>query len=231
MVSAEARGDYSWLFDLVAVDPVIRHRALARHQAILAAASDALHHSNALWAAHYRSRSSQTRLGAALDQARADFRWHQEQTIYGPLHALRGAPDGDEVARALWAPFAVLYLRWEAECPDEWGAPESWMWSRWGTKEGVLRRLDRGGLPEDIQPQIAELILAALRRPYRCKDWAYACLVRHLDDPPFLHEVEMLASADDPAVQLRAQFVLHVAAHPEQRITRTSWRRWLNAAG
>lgn len=119
----------------------------------------------------------------------------------------------------------MLYLRWEAEYPDEWGAPGSWMWSRSETKEAVLRRLDRGGVPEDIQPQIAELILAALRRPYRRKDWAYACLVRHLDDPLFLHEVEMLASADDPAVRLRAQFVLHVATDREQRTTRTSWRR------
>ncbi|MEU1841350.1 hypothetical protein [Micromonospora chersina] len=228
---AEARGDYSWLFDLVAADPVVRHRALARHQAILAAASDALDRSNALWAAHYRSRSSQTRLGVALDQARADFRWHQEQTIYGPFHAFRDAADGDDAARARWAPFAVLYLRWEAEYPDEWAAPESWMWSRWGTKEALLRRLDRGVLPEGIQPQIAELILAAVGRPYRCKDWAYACLVHHLDDPLFFHAVEMLACADDPSVRLRAQFVLHVAAHPEQRITRTSWRRWLNPTG
>ncbi|MET8832856.1 hypothetical protein ABZV78_02920 [Micromonospora sp. NPDC004540] len=227
---AEPRGDYTWLFNLVATDPVSRNRALARHQAMLAAATDALHLSNGLWAAHYRSRSSQTRLGAALDQARADFRWHQEQTIYGPLHAFRDAGDGDDVARALWAPFAVLYLRWEAEYPDEWGAPESWMWSRWGTKEAILRRLDRGGLPEDVQSQIAELILAALGRPYRCKDWMYACLVRHLDDPLFLNRVEMLAAADDPLVRLRAQFVLHVATHREQRTTRTSWRRWLNAA-
>ncbi|MDG4838436.1 hypothetical protein O7631_18115 [Micromonospora sp. WMMD967] len=181
-VSAEPRGDYSWLFDLVATDPVIRHLALARHQALLAAANGALHRSNALWAAHYRSRSSQTRPGAALDQANADFRWHQEQTIYGPLHAFRDAADGDDATRALWAPIAALSLRWEAEYPDEWGAPESWMWSRWGTKEAVLRRFDRAGCPEDIQPEIAELVLAALRRPYRCKDWMYACLVRHLDD-------------------------------------------------
>ncbi|MGW4152177.1 hypothetical protein ACWEDF_03340 [Micromonospora chersina] len=228
MVFAEPRGDYSWLFDLVATDPVARHRALARHQAILAAASDALDRANALWAAHYRSRSSQTRLGAALDQARADVRWHMGQTVYGPF---RAAADGDDTAHARWAPFAVLYLRWEAEYPDEWGAPESRMWSHWGTKEGVLRRLDRDGVAEDIRPQIAELILAALRRPYRCKDWAYACLVRHLDHPLFFHAVEMLTSVDDPSVRLRAQFVLHVAAHPEQRITRTSWRQWLNAAG
>lgn len=231
MVFAEPRGDYSWVFDLVATDPVTRHRALDRHQALLAAASDALHRSNALWSAHYRSRSSQSRLGAAMDQAHADFRWHEAQTIYGPLHAFRDAADGDGVARAMWAPFAVLYLRWEAEHPDEWSAPQSWMWSRWGTKEMLLRRLDRGGLPEDIQPPIAELILAALRRPYRCKDWTYACLVRHLDDPLFLSEVEVLAAADDPLARLRAQFVLHVATDREQRITRTSWRRWLTAVG
>ncbi|WP_410812184.1 hypothetical protein [Micromonospora sp. 067-2] len=228
---AEPRGDYSWLFDLVAIDPVTRHHALARHQALIAAASDALHRSNGLWAAHYRSRSSQTRLAAAVDQARADFRWHEQQTIYGPLHAFREATDGDRAARALWAPFAALYLRWEAEYPDEWGAPESWMWSRWGTKEGLLRRLDRGGLPRVVQPQVAELILAALGRPYRCKDWLYACLVRHLDDPLLLHGVEMMTSADDPLVRLRAQFVLYVATHPEQATTRTSWRRWLDAAG
>ncbi|MGC4791233.1 hypothetical protein ACLQ22_25800 [Micromonospora sp. DT178] len=230
MVSAEPRGDYSWLFDLVAVDPVRRHHALARHQALLAAASDALHRSNGLWAAHYRSRSGQARLAARLDQARADFRWHQEQTIYGPLDAFRDASDDDRAARARWAPIVALYLRWETEYPDEWGAPESWMWSRWGTKEVLLRRLDRGGLPEAVKPQVAELILAALRRPYRCKDWLYASLVRHLHDSLFLHAVEMLTSADDPLVQLRAQFVLHVATHPERTPTRTSWRRWLEAA-
>ncbi|MFY1595643.1 hypothetical protein [Micromonospora sp. WMMD737] len=140
------------------------------------------------------------------------------------------AADDDRAGRARWAPIAALYLRWEAEYPDEWGAPESWLWSRWGTKEVLLRRLDRGGLPETIRPEIAELILAALRRPYRCKDWRYARLVRQLHDSPFLHEVAMLTSADDPLVRLRAQFVLQVAAHPEQAPTRTSWRRWLDAA-
>ncbi|WP_433132642.1 hypothetical protein ACQPWW_13725 [Micromonospora sp. CA-240977] len=228
---AKPRGDHSWLFDLVAIDPVKRHHALARHQGLLAAASDALHLSNGLWAAHYRSKSSQVRLGAEVDQAHADFRWHEEQTIYGPLHAFRDATDGDRAARTLWAPFAALYLRWEAEYPDEWAAPESWMWSRWGTKEVLLRRLDRGGLPQVVQPQIAELILAALGRPYRCKDWLYASLVRHLDDPLFLHRVGMLTSTDEPLVRLRAQFVLHVATHSEQAPTRTSWRRWRDAAG
>nr|WP_239543055.1 hypothetical protein [Micromonospora terminaliae] len=222
---------------MVATDPVTRHRALDRHQAMVAAASDALHRSNALWLSHYRSRSSQPRLRAAMDQAHADFRWHDRQTIYGPLGAFRDAADGDGVTRALWAPFVVLYLRWEADFPEEWQAPESRMWSPWGTKEALLRRLDRDVIPEGIKPQIAELILAALRRPYRCKDWGYACLVRQLDDPLFLDRVAMLARADDPLVQLddplvqlRVQFVLHLVAHPEQRITRTSWRRWLRTA-
>jgi hypothetical protein len=164
-----------------------------------------------------------------MDQARADLSWHRAQMIHAPVRAfLESAPD-DEVTEALWAPFAVLYLRWEADHPTEWGAPESRMWSPWGTKEALLRRFDRCGLPVDARPQIAELILAALQRPYRCKDWLYARLLRHLD-PSFLDSVGSLASADDPLVRLRAQFLLDAAENPERRITRLSWQRWLKTA-
>ncbi|MEH0845302.1 hypothetical protein V6U81_23210 [Micromonospora sp. CPCC 205711] len=229
MVFAEPVGDYSWLFDLVAADHVVRRQALARHQALLAAARGALRRWNALWAVADPATRTQPQLVAALDQVHAERRWHEEQTLRAPVDAfLRSAPD-DGVAQALWAPFAVLYLRWEADYPDEWRAPGSWGWSPWTTKAVLLRRLDRRGLPEEIRPQIAELVLSALERPYRCKDWMYACLVRHLDEPLFLNRVEMLVSADDPLVRLRAQFVLDAAEHCEQRVTRTSWRRWLSA--
>lgn len=228
-VFAEPRGDYSWLFDLVAADPVVRHQALARHQALLAAALGALQRGHVLWAMTDSATRKQPQLVAALDQIHAERRWHEEQTLRAPVNAfLRSAPD-DGVAQALWAPFAVLYLRWEADYPDEWRAPGSWGWSPWTTKEVLLARLDRGGLPEEIRPQITELTLAALQRPYRCKDWMYACLVRQLDDASFRNRVERLVFADDPLVRLRAQFVLHVAEHSEHRVTRTSWRRWLNA--
>lgn len=226
---AEARGDYSWLFGLVAVDRVVRHEALARQRASLAAARAALQRGNALLAMTDPATRTQPQLVAAMDQIRAERRWHEEQTLHAPVDAFLSSAPGDDVAQALWAPFVVLYLRWEADFPDEWRAPGSWGWSPWTTKEVLLGRLDRGGLPEEIRPQVIELILSALQRPYRCKDWMYACLVRHLDDASFLNRVGRLVFADDPLVRLRARFVLHVAEHSEHRVTRTSWRRWLNA--
>ncbi|MCI4062596.1 hypothetical protein MRQ36_08460 [Micromonospora sp. R77] len=221
-------GDYSWLFDLVAWDEVVRRRALDRHQALVAAAIEALHRWNVLWARERSAAPTRPQLVAELDQAGAARFWYQRQTISGPVGAFLGADPGDPVTEALWSPFAVLFLRWEAQHPTEWGAPGSLMWSRWGTKESLLRRLERGGLPDGTGPQIAELVLAALQRPYQCKDWMYARLVRHLD-PSFPDRVAALASADDPLVRLRARFVLHAAGDPERRITRGAWQRWLSA--
>ncbi|MEW2432075.1 hypothetical protein AB0877_29035 [Micromonospora sp. NPDC047644] len=205
-MSAEVHGDYFWTFDLAATDHVVRRRALARHQALVAAAREGLRGWNAPEAiALYRRR-----------------------TIHGPVNTfLDSAPhDGTE---ALWAPFAVLYLRWEADYPTEWGVPESRMHSPWATKDVLLRRFERGGLPEGTRPDIAELVLSALRRPYRCKDWMYARLVPRLD-PSFLDRVAALTTADEPLVRLRAQFVLEAAESPERRVTRVSWQRWLSGS-
>ncbi|HEX5512414.1 MAG TPA: hypothetical protein VFX41_11920, partial [Actinomycetales bacterium] len=214
-MSAALHGDYFWLFDLVATDQAVRGRALAHHQALVAAANEAQRRWNALWAVKRTAAPTQPQLVAEMDQASADQLWHEKRTIQGPIGAFLGSAPDDEVTQGLWAPFAVLYLRWEADYPAEWGAPESRMWSPWGTKEVLLRRFDRGGLPEDTRPQIAELILSALGRPYRCKDWMYARLVRHLD-ASFLDRVATLASADDPLVRLRAQFVLHAVESHER---------------
>ncbi|MBB5867019.1 hypothetical protein F4553_000398 [Allocatelliglobosispora scoriae] len=85
-------------------------------------------------------------------------------------------------------------------------------------------------MPEEIRPQIVDLIIAALQRTYRCKDWLFARLVRHVADEQFTDRIEALSDADDPVVRLRAQFILHVARHPEQRVRYVSWRRWLASA-
>jgi hypothetical protein len=71
------------------------------------------------------------------------------------------------------------------------------MWSPWGTKESLLRRLDRNGVPEPVRPQIADLVVSAIQRPYRCKDWMYARLVRHITGPPFLDRIKALCDVDD----------------------------------
>ena len=165
--------------------------------------------------------------------------WHQEllredreQTIQRPLEAFFHSRDtGNFLARARYAPFAVLYLRWEVSFPDEWRMRGSYLWSPWTMKEALLGEFERGGIPEAVQPQLAELVLDALQRPYRCKDWKYALQVRHVADAEFISEVEALLDAADPLTSLRARFILHVADNASLHITRKTWLRWLEAHG
>jgi hypothetical protein len=229
VVLAKLPGDHSWVFDLIAPDDVVRHRALTRHQALLTAASEALRWSNRVWAQAGTPAPTEPHLAAEMDQARADLRWRLQQTILGPIGAYCDSDHTDSAARPLYAPYVVLYLQWEADYPQEWRAAGSWMWSPWGTKEALLRRLDRGGVSEQVRQQIGDLIVAAVERPYRCKDWMYARLVRHVLDRPFVSKVEALLDAEDPLVRLRAQFILHVARNPQRGIKRVSWRRWLTS--
>ncbi|MFD0599632.1 hypothetical protein ACFQZ4_50995 [Catellatospora coxensis] len=221
--------NHSWVYDLIASDDVVRHHALARHQALLVAASEALHWSNRVWAQAGTPAPAEPHLAAEMDQARADFRWHQEQTIFGPLRAFFDSRRTDPAARQSYAPYLALYLQWEALYPQEWGAPESRMWSAWGTKESLLRQLDRSGVPEQVRPQISDLIVTALKRPYRCKDWMYARLVQHVLDTSFTSKIAALLGSEDPLVRLRAQFILHVARNPQHTVRRASWRRWLTS--
>jgi hypothetical protein len=212
---------------LVAAEDVVRARALARHQALLAAAGEALRRQNRLWALAGSFAPTEPHLLAATDQARAEFDRSKRQTIFGPIEVFLQAARSDASARQTYCSYPVLYLQWEADYPQQWAAPGSSLSSPWGTKEALLGRLDRDGVPQDVRPQIRSLIVAALRRPYRCKDWMYARLVRQVLDPPFLGTVEKLCDAEEPLVRLRAQFVIHAAQNPQQRIKRASWRRWL----
>ena len=134
------------MFDLVATDDVLRHRVLARHQALLAAASEALRWSNRVWAQAGTPAPAEPHLAAEMDRARASFRWNREQTIFGPIDAFLNPRNSE--ARLPYALYVVLYLRWETDRPQEWAAPGSWMWSPWGTKEVLLRRQRH----PDLQP-------------------------------------------------------------------------------
>lgn len=209
---ADLPGDHRWMLDLIARDAVVRQRALSRHQALLAATVEAWNR----WLQARADSSVRTapRLTAEKDQAWAAFRSAEGQTMYPAILERR-------------APYLVLFLRWEARYPQEWGALGSWRSSPWGVKEVVLSHFDRNGVPGRHRGPIADLIIAALGRPYRCKDWRYAALVRHVVDKPFLARVEALHEADDPLVRLRARFVTHVARHPEQRVKQGSWQRWI----
>ena len=123
----------------------------------------------------------------------------------------------------MYWPFVVLYLRWETHRPDEWRSRDSNLWSPWTRKEVVLRELGRSGLSAEMRPDAVDLLLTALQRPYRCKDWMYALVVRHVADPDFHDRVTALTRAPDPVARL----VLDLVDHPEWRVTRKTWRRWL----
>jgi hypothetical protein len=218
-------GDYAWVFDLIAVDDRVRRHALSRHQALLSAAGDALHRSNRI-----PFLSTKPHRIAQRDQALADMCWHLDQTLEGKLEAFYEADPEDVAETSRWAPFAVLSLRWEASFPAEWRAPESWMSSPWNAKERLLRRLERGGIPQVARADVVDLIVAALLRPYRCKDWMFAGLAHHFgDDLYFWDRIQALVAGGDAVTRERARFVAHAARHPEMVITRTSWGRWLEA--
>ena len=225
--AVEVEPDLSWVYDLVAPDDAVRGRALARHQALVAEMVRAQQQVNAVWARAGTIEPREPHLSAEMDQARADLSWHTRRSLPGLLGEFWSA---DALVRELHAPFAVLFLQWEANYPDEWRQPASHRWSPWGTKESVLRAFARREVPDSVLPQVRDLVVEALLRPYRCKDWMYARLIQHVADEDFLGRLGGLLDAEDPLIRLRAQFALHLAEHPGQGINRTTWRRWLAAS-
>jgi hypothetical protein len=187
-----------WMFDLIARDDLVRGHALTRHQALVA--------SDPITSSHWPN---------------------GDRTIFAYLDAFFYAPIQARALRPAYWPFVMLYLWRETRYPDEWRSRDSHPWSPWTRKEVVLRQLGRHGMPEEVKPDAAALLLAAVQRPYRCKDWMYALMVRHVTDAEFHDRVTALADTHDALVHLRARFILDLLGHPERTITRTTWRRWL----
>ena len=157
--------------------------------------------------------------GRALEHQRA--RVAEGRGIGEPIAAFLGSY---LVADMRFARFALLFLRWEACYPSDWRAPESNLYSPWSMKEQVLRKFGKFGVPDALRSEAESLVLAAIHRPYRCKDWHYARLVRHLPTSA----LSELVCDPDPLVAARAQFLLHVADHPGGPLNRNSWQRWLD---
>ena len=195
--------DQPWVFDLASPDEDRRAAALARHAARAAETGAARKRANEIWAREGWNRAAEN-----------TYQRRRDHMIDGLIDAFLRAED--PAVRAHYAPYAVLYLRWEALFLPELRAAMGV--SPWTPKEVVLRDLTRGGVPEGHEAELAELILAALSRPYRCKDWMYAGLLRHVT-PAGL----------DGLTGDRADFARHVLAHPGLTITRFTYPRWLAA--
>jgi hypothetical protein len=162
--------------------------------------------------------------GRALERRRSAVAERQDDPI---LAFLRPYPEPDMA----FASFALLFLRWEASYPDDWRSPDSHAYSPWSIKQGVLGRFGQSGVPDALRSEAADLVLTAVQRPYRCKDWSYALLVDHVQTPAFQERLQALADGADTLLSVRARFLQHVAARPGRPLNRNSWRRWLDETG
>lgn len=205
-----------WMFDLVDPRDRVRARALARHRELVARCEAALLDCHAAWRSSHRADEGEREVAVAR-RCWAVYREARGRTVHGLVDAFRAAPD--DAARAELWPFAVLFLRWENRCPDEWGAPASSQWSAWTTKGHLLLDLARRGVPGGGEG--VELVVAALERPYRCKDWVFARVARRVDGPELRERLGGLAGREP-----RARFVLDLLDRPELPAFRGAWARW-----
>lgn len=217
-----------WVFDLVSPEAVRRRAALERHRVTVEASHEAQSWINRVWAESGTPAPHEPHLAAEMDQARAAKRDADALTFFAPIYAWCAGWSIDATRHALYVPYAALFLKWEAEYPLEWREAGTWSWSPWGTKEVILARFVRAGVPLNSQQSIADLVFTAVAREYRCKDWMYAPVARAVDGPGLRYRLRGLLDAEDPLVRLRAHFVLRVLDHPELHVRRFTWQRWLS---
>jgi len=218
-----------WLFDFIDPDPTRRRAARLRHDRYIAERREAARREDAVWWSNGQSYdfSAAPALGAAFDRHIAAQRAARDNTLYGVLGRFAHASwRADESATfELCAPYAVLFLRWEAAYPVEWrdASPSS----PWGTKQGILRSFVRAGVPPSNRTHLVELVTQAVSRDHRCEDRWYAAVARRLDGPELRAALDGCRTSADGVVRLRAEYVLTVLHDVEMPVTLASWRRWL----
>jgi hypothetical protein len=225
----EALEGHEWLFGLVDEDPRRRLAAVERQAGLVEEWSEGLGRSNALWFRNGQSSdfSRSLRMASQYEQALADQKDAIEQTLYSVAGEFGSAcwyPDRDETESA---PYAVLYLRWEAEFPEEWrvAAP----WSPWGLKQRILRGFVKVG-PLGWERDLTDLLMGAVGRAQRCEDRWYAALARHLEGPELRSRLAKAEASPDPVVRLRAGYVGALLDDRSMAVSRASWKRWVAVA-
>ncbi|WP_328321175.1 hypothetical protein OHA70_23720 [Kribbella sp. NBC_00382] len=219
-----------WMVDFVDPDPTRRRAARMRQDRYLAQQRQAIDRQNALWWANGQSYDflDVPALRAEFDRHLAAQRSAGAHTIYSALHSFVDASwQVDQRATfELLAPYAVLFLRWETDYPDEWRLS-----SGWGTKQQVLRSFIRVGAPESTRADLIELVVQAVSRQHRCEDRWYAALARRVDGPELRAALGECRESADKVVRLRAEYVLIVLDDAELPVTLASWRSWLARSG
>lgn len=236
-----------WALDLTSRDPSRRASALARYQQTERRYRDAQQRINELWAQAGTIRPADPHLAATTDQAITAL---QDASQYRFLQAVWDWPgDGEGVELPIrpkpWAdairellrqperaddwgrdspllPFVLVFLEWEVAFPQDW--PKAW-----GTKKRLLRELSRLGrhYDQDVRRRLADLVMAAVRRPHRCEDQGYGAVARAVADEQLRRRLEQAAGVPDRLTRLRASFLLFLLDHPEVPSRPQEWTRWL----
>lgn len=213
-----------WAYGLLAEDPAERALALERQRQSQRDVHDAWRRSHDLWASKRTPAAYAPDIDAAALAAHRAYRAAQVKALPEAFWAA-GPPPGEVTA---WPglPYALLYLEWEARHPEEWTR----LSKHWGTKQSLIRRLAVPDHGPRTRAKLIDLTIAAVSRPYRCKDREYARLARVLDCPELRVRLSAVADALDPWGRVHAGYVLHLMDHPSLPNSRRIWTTWLSGA-
>ncbi|WP_144127303.1 hypothetical protein [Catellatospora sichuanensis] len=223
-MQAEQLADFTWAFDVVHPDAERRRAAIERERGYQ---DDwARLHS---WSRIVRPRSGDTaerpdpRLVAEHDQTEAAKRDVHARMFAAPIwHYLAAQTAGE---RAPFVRFAVLYLRWETDYPQEWAEHAR----SWQAKRHILRALAADGPTVEAHGDLLGLVAAAIGREHRCEDLGYLKIARTLHEPSLRVIIESAERSLDGLVRLRAGYLRWSLDNPAAPVTPASWRRWLRS--
>lgn len=242
-LAALVEPDMRWMFDLI--NPVSEKRAIAlqRNADLVERQRATIARTNEIWSlASQSGRPSDPELLAARDQVNAEVHAIRSQLPRAKAAefcrngvrkgALKGARkdarkrahDGETHQRL--APYAVLYLAWEAAYPQEWRA--AGLHSPWHIKAKSLRQFAHLGVPPECAKPLSDLVIDAIRREHRCEDRWYAGVARRVAGPDLDQALTETLEAPDPVARMRAGYVRWIINSPAEPVTEVSWRRWLS---
>ncbi len=230
MVHDRAMGDrHGWVFDLVNDDELrrrrARKRARERDNALLAANTA---RNEVWWRVGQTWAPDDPAMAAEMARAEAEHAAALAETFFAPIAPyLRPGWSRQSGEKQSSEQFAILYLEWEMAYPDEWYQDAGTYLSPSGLKGSILRAMDWHGVSEPDRAAVERLLLAAVRGPYRAKDWRYTRVARHLDSRPLREALGTIADGEDDTAALRAAFVLSRLDNPALSANRRSYDNWL----
>ncbi|GHH95279.1 hypothetical protein GCM10017779_57360 [Streptomyces capillispiralis] len=211
-----------WAHGLIAPDPVDRAAALAH----LADARAEVRAARARYHEAWRRTAGPGHGPRHRDPALAAAQRAYDDAASRCLpEALWNTPVTGGIATWPGLPFALLFLEWEARCPQDWTEHAK----AWGTKQKLIRELSAGGHDAAVTAVLVGLVDLVVRRAYRWKDREYVRLARAVDGADLRGRLDRARQSDDPWAQLHARYVLWLLDRPATPNTRHVWHTWLTA--